>query len=197
MINLTIQVDESNVKDSVELIFKEMTAEDRKTLAMLCLKEYLNQPVDHSKELSNYQEELVRKFRSGELKRRSQWGCGFNENTPEREIMDDYAYQDELKKFKPTKEYMLAQIREEVISYYKSEIREQIKKDEDVVQIKEITCREIIKEMPSIIMTAFVAMFANHIKNECSYMMTDMMTKLLDSQKVVESIKKSVEEELT
>lgn len=168
-----INIEAGQIGDTVIDLFKNIPSEKKEELALSILKEWLQSPEFF--ETKNKEQLLVDEFRNGS--RKSHWSSTkYDENTPEHTIKSDYAFQEAIKTYKTSKQILVEDVKNEIISYYKKYITEQIANHELINQIKEETYKEIASRFPEIITQIMISVFSSNL-SQLSYQIQDASRK--------------------
>ena len=157
-----INIEASQIGSTVIALFKNLSNEKKEELALSVMKEWLQSPEFF--ETKNKEQLLVEEFRNGI--RQPFWSSNkYNEETSEHIIKSDENYKRALKSYKTSKQILVEDIKNEIVSYYKKYITEQIADHELINKIKEETYKEIASMFPAIITEVMISVFSNNLAN--------------------------------
>jgi hypothetical protein len=175
MINITLQIDPSQLGETVLDVFNNLSTEKREEIAYGVLDGWMKDPA--TVEYSNYREQLIHEYRTG--KRKPYWSFG-NTSSIEDIIKDDNFIKD-LSEFKDTKQGMIEEIRLQMKQYFQKEISKKLESDPMITEIINATYVEIQKRLPELIMKTLMLSFnnnINHLQDSINrYALGDSITK--------------------
>ena len=179
-----INIEAGQIGDTVIDLFKNIPSEKKEELALSSMKEWLQSPEFF--ETKNKEQLLIEEFRNGT--RKSYWSSNkFDENTPEYQIKNDKNYEDAIKSYRTSKQILVEDIKNEIITYYKKYISEQITNHELINQIKEETYKEIAIMFPTIISQVMINVFSGNLTN-LQYQIQDSAMKSNIAEEMTKNI---------
>jgi hypothetical protein len=187
--NVQLTIEANQMGETVIDLFKNLPAEKKEELALEVLKEWFKEPVQI--ETLNYEHVLLEKFREGELKPL----YGYNVNDTKlytvEQLKNDYRWKEEIEKYKNSKQYMIEEIRKEIVAYYKKSIKVQIETDPIIAQIKEATYEIIRDSFPDLIKEVMIQVFAANIQN-LSHKIQETAREVYISKDTINTIKEKL-----
>lgn len=148
-----LQIDGSQMGDTIQEVFKNLTPEQRTELAKSAMMEWLKSPIDF--ERCVYESKLIEEIRNDRH--------GYYKNKSDAEIRDNYDFRERVKKFRSTKEKMVEEIVAETIRSYKESVKELISKDEQIQAMLAVVREEIKKSFPAMAQDAITVWFASNM----------------------------------
>jgi hypothetical protein len=154
---ITIDVNEDQVSGSIVNILNSLDTDGRKEIAKSVILNWLNEPFKiESQIIFN---ETLDEFRKKGLTRYS--GGHMNDD----ELIKDYRFNGELSKKLSSKEIMIATIRKEALTIYRTHIKELIDNDQVMKdQLVEIS-KDISKDFPKYVQSAMSNWFLSHMQD--------------------------------
>lgn len=154
---ITMNVDASQMSESVVEILKSLNEEQRKDIAKDILVKWLQEP--NSFEHAAHSREVIIRLRNDYYYKND-----FKDASDE-DIKQHYKYKEEIKKYPTAKEVMVGEITNQIVSYYKEEVVNFIKNDETVNNILAVTLAQIKEDFPKYVHNAMVYYFTQNLNN--------------------------------
>lgn len=178
-----INIESGQIGDTVIDLFKGLSAEKKEELALGIMKEWLQSPEFF--ETKNREQLVIEEFKSGKRLPSSSWDK-YDVETPDDKIKRDYNYEKALREYKTSKQILVEDIKNEVVSYYKKQITEKLKSSELIQKIKQDTFDEITKQFPQIINQTMINVFTQNLyelqgKISQSYNSSEMAIGMVNS----------------
>lgn len=157
-----INIEAGQIGDTVIDLFKNLKEEDKRSLALEVLKEWLISP--EFLEVENKKQILISEFREG--KRNLYYSSQKVSDLSDEQLIRDSSFQKALLEYKNSKQIMVEEIKTEVINYYKEFIKNELQTNEKVEKIKNDTFDEVKTLFPKIIYDVLVQNFSNMLSNQ-------------------------------
>jgi len=155
---VTMKIEAHQMGETVLDIFKNLSEDDKKSLALDIMREWLKSP--EFMESPNYEQLVIDEFRKGI---RSAWTGRYNDDTPDDVIRRDHNFEKTVREYRTSKQCMVESIRSEIVEYYNQELSKEIRDSEVITRIKDETFQEIAKRFPDIIQNTLVRVFSDHL----------------------------------
>lgn len=159
---VTINIDSTNVGETLLDLFKNLSSEKKEELALSVMKEWLQSPEFF--EERNKEQIIIDEFKKG-IRQPYYYGSKYDENTPDETIMRDEKFKKALETYRNSKQIFVEDIKNEIVSYYKKYIKEQIIDNDRLNKIKEESYNEVAKQFPSIVIECMMLAFISNIKD--------------------------------
>ena len=156
-----LNIEASQLGETVVDLFKNLLPEKKEELALTVLREWFNEPV--KLETLGYIDILLAEYRGDQKKMSSIRGYGDYSSITDERIKDSYEFKRDLEKYKNTKQYMVDDLRTELLGYFKNGILEEMKKDPQIKEIQDIVYQEIKDRLPEIIMNVMMLNITNNM----------------------------------
>ena len=158
--NVNLQIEAGQLGETVIDLFRNLSVEKKEEVALTILREWFREPVQL--ETVGYEETLLAAFKADESRMRKVSYSNYSV-VDDATIKASYAYREELAKYKNTKQYMVEDLRKELLAFFKKGIEDEMKADTKLDEIKKIVYDEITNRIPEIMMTVVTLALTNNM----------------------------------
>jgi len=158
--NVNLQIEAGQLGETVIDLFRNLSVEKKEEVALTILREWFREPVQL--ETAGYEETLLAAFKADESRMRKVSYSNYSV-VDDATIKASYAYREELAKYKNTKQYMVEDLRKELLAFFKKGIEDEMKADTKLDEIKKIVYDEITNRIPEIMMTVVTLALTNNM----------------------------------
>jgi O6-methylguanine-DNA--protein-cysteine methyltransferase len=161
---IVLNIDQTNIGETVEEIFRSLSDEDKKEVAKQVMLETLRKPSEV--ERINFENELIKSLIKAD---------GYPKT--EKDARDSYAFTERRSKFKTSSERMIESISAGALVHYK-ELAASLVKEDPVLSDAISKMLETFKtEFPNMVQLAMSAYFASQMQGIASALLTSSTTQ--------------------
>ena len=171
---LKVELESSQVGSTVEEIFASLTVDQKQAIAKDLMEKWLLEP----------REIEMRSIQPDALKYARDRYSSYYDGKTDAVVAQSSDYKEYLQKHKTSRDTMIEEIKLETISYYKQQVNEMLKNDEQTNVIKDEVMKEIRADFPLIIKKALMASIMGILPN----MMSDISYNCMNDQILAASI---------
>jgi hypothetical protein len=182
---IELNIEPSQIGETVIDVFKTLTPEDKKEMAIQIMREWLKEPSLF--ESCNFEQQLIHEYRTGIRKPNSTYDK-FDENTPESTIRNDYYFKKSVEEYKTSKQGLVEATKREMLVYYNEEIAKELKLDVTINKIKEETYKELTANFPRIITEVLIMAFSSNLAN-MQHQIQDMTMKSYNVNSFIDQVR--------
>ena len=160
---VTLKIEAGQLGETVVDLFKNLSEDQKKEIATDILTKWLNEPYEI--ERNAYVEGIVSQLRQANVEIYTGFGRKKAIDCTDKEIKESSEYRQKAGGFKSSREVMIKEITNEVITYFKTSIQEQVKTDPQVEAFRGDVYQFIVDNFPMMIKESMVNFFSNHLSS--------------------------------
>lgn len=145
---VTINLDATQLGDKIEKIFDSLTPDQTEKIAVQVLTKFLEEPTYAERKI--FSDKLVTNIRNTE---------SYHKHHNDDEIRNSYKHTEGMKAFKSTKEKMVEKITNTAMTHFVKKVDELVEADVELKQIFEANKAEIKESFPQFIQAAMTTWF--------------------------------------
>ncbi len=162
---IELNIEASQLGDTVIDVFKNLTKKEKKDLAEKVLLQWLSEPYD-------VERNIAATATIEKIKRVGDTIYVDGHKNPnsltDDQIKSSREFKEQVGDFKSSRDIMIAEITEEAIKHYKEMIPEEIKNDKQLEKIMNETMKVIKTDFPKFVHDAMIAWFAHNMTSMAS-----------------------------
>jgi hypothetical protein len=171
---VTINIDASQVGDTMVDVMKSLTAEQKNDLAYKALKSWLDEPIqlpevnviekaalEHVKTLGK--EIYVSKDKEG--KNTYSRIYKYPSECTDEQLKTSGEFKDFVKTYKTTKQQLILSIAEEIKNYYLHEVGKAVQADPQLIEVKDKIFKTVQDNYPKAVLSSVMMFMSNHLNS--------------------------------
>jgi len=187
---VTLNID-ANLAGSVAEVFAELSAEDKKKLALVVMEKFIAEP--HKAEREAFEASVIGRLReqNTEIYLSSRYGRAGAKNCSDEDIRGSSEFRDRVSRFKSTRDALIEEITSAAVVTYRAEAKRLVETDPQIAAVKECVLAQIREDFPKYVHDAMAAWFVSGL----SSMQAGMMSALTQAA-TAENFAKNVAQKL-